>query len=578
MKNISVKKLLIFLLILFLILVAVLIGVPAVEHIGSDKVEGSADWMSMQSGNVLLSELNIPGTHDSATQYVQLPFFSKCQSMDIRTQLEDGYRYLDIRLGIEDTKSGKKLALMHGFTYCRNGFWPFSGHLYLESVLEDCYGFLDEHPGETIIFVVKKEHGEQSIEEFQNCLNSYVSQNENCWLLADEMPTLEQARGKLVLVRRYEDEAKLGARAGLPIVWENQPGHEDVSLSADIVEGNEYSVYVQDRYEYNVDGKWKAFESGIDIEKGARTGDVRLNFLSTKGTLAYGHPFFFAKRLNERFMDKGYRTPKGWTIVDFGTAELAKKIYSSNSNNLYSGLSYELFSFNERIQKGEVEPIYSEFSEESIYTFLQGPKSWEAGENWSGAWCYEYLEGNYFGAFGCGMCCMANIYDTLADSKASPLDAYYFAREMSAYQPNSKTGAIGWGDLKNCLRKMGMVCDLYYKPDSYEDFQKEMSLCKSMIVLVTSNEDDTFWKHTNGHYVNIWAYDKATDKVFLAEPGSPTNNRKWIPLRYVYDALKTISKFQYIRIDGYNEENDRWHPTGIDADWVMPSYLERINN
>ena len=95
-----------------------------------------------------------------------------------------------------------------------------------------------------------------------------------------------------------------------------------------------------------------------------------------------------------------------------------------------------------------------------------------------------------------------------------------------------------------------------------------------MIVLVTSNEDDTFWKHTSGHYVNIWLYDESDDTVFLAEPGSPTNNRKRIPLRYVYDALKTISQFQYIRVDEYNVENDTWHPDGIVDNWTMPEILK----
>ena len=226
--------------------------------------------------------------------------------------------------------------------------------------------------------------------------------------------------------------------------------------------------------------------------------------------------------------------------------------------------------YDEKIKSGKLEPTSREAEMEKVYTFLQGPKSWEARVVWSGAWCYEYLEGNYFGSFGCGMCCMANIYDTLAQDKGSPLDAYYFAREMSGYLPTPQSGAIGWGDLKNCLRKMGMECDLYYKPDTYEEFQKQMAECKSMIVLVSSNDDDTFWKHTSGHYVNIWLYDESTDKVFLAEPGSPTNNRSEIPLKYVYDALKTISKFQYIRIDGYNPENDRWHPDGITDDWVEP--------
>ena len=243
-------------------------------------------------------------------------------------------------------------------------------------------------------------------------------------------------------------------------------------------------------------------------------------------------------------------------------------------DKLYGGVSCFLRDYNSKIKNNQLETISIEQKQDEIYTFLQGPKAWEARREWSGEWCYQYLEGNYFGSFGCGMCCMANIYDTLADDKGSPLDAYKFARKYSGYLPTPQSGAIGWGDMKNCLRKMGMVCDLYYKPDSYEEFQNQMARCESMIVLVTSNEDDTFWKHTSGHYVNIWLYDESDDTVFLAEPGSPTNNRKRIPLRYVYDALKTISQFQYIRVDEYNAKNDTWHPDGIVDSWTMSEILK----
>lgn len=243
-------------------------------------------------------------------------------------------------------------------------------------------------------------------------------------------------------------------------------------------------------------------------------------------------------------------------------------------DKLYGGVSCFLRDYNSKIKNNQLETISIEQKQDEIYTFLQGPKAWEARREWSGEWCYQYLEGNYFGSFGCGMCCMANIYDTLADDKGSPLDAYKFARKYSGYLPTPQSGAIGWGDMKNCLRKMGMVCDLYYKPDSYEEFQNQMARCESMIVLVTSNEDDTFWKHTSGHYVNIWLYDESDDTVFLAEPGSPTNNRKRIPLRYVYDALKTISQFQYIRVDEYNAKNDTWHPDGIVDNWTKSEILK----
>ena len=69
--------------------------------------------------------------------------------------------------------------------------------------------------------------------------------------------------------------------------------------------------------------------------------------------------------------------------------------------------------------------------EQGVYTFLQGPKSWTEGRAWSGEWSNQYVRGNYFGNFGCGLCCMANIYCTLTEYTCSPWDMYEYARQVS---------------------------------------------------------------------------------------------------------------------------------------------------
>lgn len=208
--------------------------------------------------------------------------------------------------------------------------------------------------------------------------------------------------------------------------------------------------------------------------------------------------------------------------------------------------------------------------ENDVYTFLQGPKSWGEGRTWSGEWSNEYVKGNYFGNFGCGLCCMANIYCTLTDYTCSPWDMYEHAREVSGYSPTRKIGAIGWADMKVTLRKSGFDCILSNKPDSYEEFQRQIGQAESAIVLVCSRDDDTFWEKTGGHYVNISLYNAQTDEVFLADPGGPSRNRSWIPLRYVYDALKTASQYQYLLVNDYEEENNLWRQDGIDEAWVAP--------
>ncbi len=202
-----------------------------------------------------------------------------------------------------------------------------------------------------------------------------------------------------------------------------------------------------------------------------------------------------------------------------------------------------------------------------VYTFLQGPRAYGEGLPWSGEWCEKIVSNNSFGGFGCGLCCMANIYSTLSPYECSPWSMFEFATTSSFYYPSSESGAIGWQDMQMTLRAAGLACELRRKPKSYRAFQKQMKKAKSAVVLVSSAYDDAFWKDTSGHYVNIWLYQEETDLVFLSEPGDPERNRTWIPLRYVYDALKTVSSYQYLAVTAYYEGANVWKKNGIDDIW-----------
>lgn len=243
--------------------------------------------------------------------------------------------------------------------------------------------------------------------------------------------------------------------------------------------------------------------------------------------------------------------------------------------SLYAGVLAE-FCTNEMATLEEHKDVlvaaanYAAFPEAYTYTFLQGPKSWEEQRAWSGEWSNEYVKGNYFGNFGCGLCCMANIYCSMTEYTCSPWDMYEHARQVSGYSPTGKTGAIGWADMKVTLRKSGFDCSLNQKAESYEAFQEQIRQAKSAVVLVCSQNDDTFWENTGGHYVNISGYNVQTDEVFLADPGSPDRNRSRIPLRYVYDALKTASQYQYLLVYAYSEDANQWKQNGIDESWVRP--------
>lgn len=263
------------------------------------------------------------------------------------------------------------------------------------------------------------------------------------------------------------------------------------------------------------------------------------------------------------FFGKKYGMPRQEEKID--THKVQK------NERIYAGITQEIQK--DVFDAGIIGPDFCvlvrtpEEQAENIYTFLQGPKSFEEMRPWSGEWCQKIVKWHSFGAFGCGHCCMANIYSSLSPYECSPFDMFQYATQVTDYYPSKESGAIGWRDMRTTLRAAGLSCDLHRKPATYEEFQEQMGQAKSAIVLVCSGNDDTFWKDTGGHYVNIWLYQKDTDMVFLAEPGDPDNNRTWIPLRYVYDALKTVSQYQYLSVAAYAEENNPWKWDGIQDVW-----------
>jgi 1-phosphatidylinositol phosphodiesterase len=95
------------------------------------------------------------------------------------------------------------------------------------------------------------------------------------------------------------------------------------------VEGNGYELWVQDRFHYGTEEKWNAFVKGLR-EPAVSSGAVSIHFLSTAGTAKYGHPWHFAKELNERFLGLEQGELRGWIVVDFGDDLMAARIYSAN--------------------------------------------------------------------------------------------------------------------------------------------------------------------------------------------------------------------------------------------------------
>ena len=305
---------------LVLALFVVMYVIPAFETVNGS-ADGSAYWMNTLPDDKPLSEVALPGTHDSATRFVQLAYFSKCQALSIKDQLEAGFRYLDIRLG-----DGERLPLMHGFTHCTEGGLPWSKSLLFDSVLNDCTEFLKAHPSETVVLCVKHEHGDASDAEFADAVAKYVEAAPEIWYAGEGMPTVGEARGRIVLLKRFNDEGRL---PGLSFNWSDQGGFDDPSKNAEANDNPDLTLFVQDRYEYESEEKWDAFVKGME-ETGAPASAVSLSFLSTKGHAKYGHPYSYAAKLNKKLLELDANEISGWVIVDFASAQIAEHIYGGN--------------------------------------------------------------------------------------------------------------------------------------------------------------------------------------------------------------------------------------------------------
>ncbi|KAJ4367455.1 hypothetical protein N0V83_007038 [Neocucurbitaria cava] len=162
-----------------------------------------AEWMAKLPDTLPLSAISIPGTHNSHTHYRALPSV-RCQVVNIKTQLDNGIRFLDIRVQpVHATDTTKK------YLYLVHGAFPISltGPKYLEPILQTCYAFLSSHPTETILISLKREGvGSSTDEHLARILEEhYFKPNASFWHTADsKLPYLGSVRGKLVLIRRYK--------------------------------------------------------------------------------------------------------------------------------------------------------------------------------------------------------------------------------------------------------------------------------------------------------------------------------------------------------------------------------------
>lgn len=270
------------------------------------------NWMSGVKDDTPLTEISIPGTHDSGTKNVDLPIWSKTQTLSITEQLNIGVRYFDLRLEhVSDVYYNAQIV--HGSSNCWNGN---GGHLTLYEVLEDMYAFLKSNPSETLIVSVKQDYGDD-INALANDVNTLIDLNSNYWFTGSYTPTLGNVRGKCVLATRISEVGR-----GISLSWGDQ-GSDGAAVDSGWMK-------VQDRYKMSASSKWSnAAKPMLDEKK--TSGVWYVNFMSTTGGGIAG------VESNASSMNSYFRTYEmmnnkcyGIVVLDYANEDLTAKIYKAN--------------------------------------------------------------------------------------------------------------------------------------------------------------------------------------------------------------------------------------------------------
>lgn len=327
----DIKRRLLACALLMCMMVCVFAGLAAMPAEAADV--RAVNWMENVPDETKLSSMSIPGTHDSCTQNVDMRYIFQCQDASIATQLKYGYRYLDMRLVLEKRSGQETLVLKHNIARCKVSDSPFSRTLTLADVLKDVYAFLDEHPNETVIMCMKAENSKDDVAAVQKALYEMIDQAPERWYLKNEIPTLGAVRGRIVLATRFDDKLQVGSdRCGLYFGWADQGDRTVLTdpTAESVINGRE-TLCVQDRYNYDVGDKIPAIRTCLDSSRAA-DDTFFLNFTSTSGSGAVGHPKEYAKDINLDLYAYEWEAGKayGVVIVDFGPKKIAEKIYGTN--------------------------------------------------------------------------------------------------------------------------------------------------------------------------------------------------------------------------------------------------------
>ncbi|XP_061787068.1 1-phosphatidylinositol phosphodiesterase-like isoform X1 [Nerophis lumbriciformis] len=256
-------------------------------------------WMSAIPDDRPLSEVTMPGTHNTMALYGGV--YAECQTWSLANQLQAGIRFLDVRVRHVDGK----LIIHHGVVYQQAHFGD---------VLRGVADFLSNYSSETVLMRIKEEQSETR--DFYGAVVEYVNRYAHWDLLWHSrlVPTMSQARGKLIVLQDFQGP-DLGMRYN--------------------------SLQIADSWKVTTLGQvTEKWQSVFDHLEAAPVGDMAQIFLTySSGAGVFAFPRAVAQRINPKLYD--YLREKtnlpnqrfGIICMDFPAAPIIESIINFQLKN-----------------------------------------------------------------------------------------------------------------------------------------------------------------------------------------------------------------------------------------------------
>lgn len=317
-------------------------------HRGDSPQGDFSNWMSWVDGSTKISELSLPGTHETLSHFGGDAVENN--TLDITEQLQSGIRVMDIRLRLvfndtgdlsSDDGSVWDLEVYHGSVYQKAGFEEdvcrpikdFLARNPTEAVFVrlGTAGVPDPHPNEWVDDNGVSQEMTNKGEDFHTVFEDYATRPHcsavlGTWPPATNppvgnpttyIPTLGQVRGTMVPIEDWSNNEPYGPD------WPSKPTYSQ-----------DYQVTVTT----DVDKKWGLIEKHF-VDTNAGSSEVLwANHLS--GSSAGIYPYTLAngfavwdKGMNERTLDylfSGVNDRTGMVMMDFPGIDLIAAIIAHN--------------------------------------------------------------------------------------------------------------------------------------------------------------------------------------------------------------------------------------------------------